>query len=140
MLVSRYRPCCRLDGYKEFNKDKGDRMYAVPVFVVESGLTFCLQSVVWRRFVGWLPRWSVLLGADWVIGGRSKDGTMQVKDQDYTHGNRALQVCSFSCECPFLMSLRKRCSWTSLFVLSGYRLHSKYTPNNGYARPLHNND
>ncbi len=26
MLVSRYRPCCRSDGYEEFNKDKGDRM------------------------------------------------------------------------------------------------------------------
>ncbi|KAK0479610.1 hypothetical protein IW261DRAFT_1624952 [Armillaria novae-zelandiae] len=31
-----------------------------------------------------------LLGADWTLGGRSKDEKMQVKDQDYTYGNNAL--------------------------------------------------
>ncbi len=52
--------------------------------------------------------------ADWAIGGRSKDETMQVKDQEYTHGNKALQVSPLSCLSPFLMSRRIRCSPASL--------------------------
>ncbi|KAK0235634.1 PUA-like domain-containing protein [Armillaria nabsnona] len=51
-------------------------------------------------------------------GGRSKDGTMQVKDQVYTHGNRALQNAMQSGQ--------------SVHVIRGYRLHSKYAPNNGF--------
>ncbi|KAK0235627.1 PUA-like domain-containing protein [Armillaria nabsnona] len=47
-------------------------------------------------------------------GGRSKDGTMQVKDQEYTHGNKALQLDQ------------------PVRVIRGYRLHSKYAPNNGF--------
>ncbi len=70
-----------------------------------------------------------LLGADRELGGRSKDGTMQVKDQVYTYGNRALQVCLLSCPCSFLVSRQP------MHVIRGYRLHSKYAPNNGYARP-----
>ncbi|PBL03922.1 hypothetical protein ARMGADRAFT_1157941 [Armillaria gallica] len=51
-------------------------------------------------------------------GGRSKDGTMQVKDQVYTHGNKALQKT---------MELDQ-----PVRVIRGYRLHSKYAPNNGF--------
>ncbi|KAK0449912.1 PUA-like domain-containing protein [Armillaria borealis] len=51
-------------------------------------------------------------------GGRSKDGKMQVKNQEYTHGNRALQK-TMQLDQPVL-------------VIQGYRLHSKYTPNNGF--------
>ncbi|KAK0430690.1 PUA-like domain-containing protein [Armillaria borealis] len=51
-------------------------------------------------------------------GGRSKDGTMQVKHQVYTHGNRALQK---------MMELDQ-----PVRVIRGYRLHSKYAPNNGF--------
>ncbi|KAK0449915.1 PUA-like domain-containing protein [Armillaria borealis] len=70
------------DGYKEFNKDKGDRI----------------------RLCG--------------EGGRSKDGKMQLKDQEYTHGNRALQ--------------KTMQSGQPVRVIRGYRLHSKYAPNNGF--------
>ncbi|KAK0449899.1 PUA-like domain-containing protein [Armillaria borealis] len=51
-------------------------------------------------------------------GGRSKDRTMQVKDQEYTHGNKALQKT---------MELDQ-----PVHVIRGYRLHSKYAPNNGF--------
>ncbi|KAK0449917.1 PUA-like domain-containing protein [Armillaria borealis] len=43
---------------------------------------------------------------------------MQVKDQEYTHGNRALQKT---------MELDQ-----PVRVIRGYRLHSKYAPNNGF--------
>ncbi|KAK0235625.1 PUA-like domain-containing protein [Armillaria nabsnona] len=51
-------------------------------------------------------------------GGRSKDEKMQVKNQEYTHGNRALQNTMQSGQ--------------SVRVIRGYRLHSKYAPNNGF--------
>ncbi|PBK75340.1 hypothetical protein ARMSODRAFT_1079631 [Armillaria solidipes] len=51
-------------------------------------------------------------------GGRSKDGKVQVKGQKYTHGNRALQK-SMESDQP-------------VRVIRGYRLHSKYAPNNGF--------
>ncbi|KAK0430692.1 hypothetical protein EV421DRAFT_1743777 [Armillaria borealis] len=51
--------------------------------------------------------------------GWSKDGKMQVKHQKYTHGNRALQKAMESDQ--------------PVRVIRGYRLHSKYAPNNGFC-------
>ncbi|KAK0470051.1 PUA-like domain-containing protein [Desarmillaria tabescens] len=51
-------------------------------------------------------------------GGRSKDGKMQVKDQEYTHGNRALQNTMQSGQ--------------PVRVIRGYKLDSKYAPSNGF--------
>ncbi|PBL00111.1 hypothetical protein ARMGADRAFT_364787 [Armillaria gallica] len=51
-------------------------------------------------------------------GGRSKDGKMQVKDQEYTHGNKALQNAMQYGE--------------PVRVTRGYKLDSKYAPRNGF--------
>ncbi|KAK0224634.1 PUA-like domain-containing protein [Armillaria nabsnona] len=51
-------------------------------------------------------------------GGRSKDGKMQVKDQEYTYGNKALQNAM-----QFGEPVR---------VTRGYKLDSKYAPRNGF--------
>ncbi|KAK0473094.1 PUA-like domain-containing protein [Armillaria novae-zelandiae] len=51
-------------------------------------------------------------------GGRSKDGKMQVKDQEYTCGNKALQNAMRSGE--------------PIRVIRGYKLNSKYAPRNGF--------
>ncbi|KAK0184667.1 PUA-like domain-containing protein [Armillaria mellea] len=51
-------------------------------------------------------------------GGRSKDGKMQVKNQEYTHGNKALQNTMLSGEL--------------VRVIRGYKLDSKYAPRNGF--------
>ncbi|KAK0470061.1 PUA-like domain-containing protein [Desarmillaria tabescens] len=51
-------------------------------------------------------------------GGRSNDGKMQVKDQKYTHGNRALQNTMQSGQ--------------PVRVIRGYKLNSKHAPRNGF--------
>ncbi|KAK0470057.1 PUA-like domain-containing protein [Desarmillaria tabescens] len=51
-------------------------------------------------------------------GGRSKDGKMQVKDQEYTHGNRALQNTMQSGQ--------------PVRVIRGYKLDSKHAPRNEF--------
>ncbi|KAK0470059.1 PUA-like domain-containing protein [Desarmillaria tabescens] len=63
-----------------------------------SRLIFSLQPGVWRR--------------------RSQDGKMQVKDQAYTHGNRALQNTMQTGQ--------------PIRVIRGYKLYSKHAPRNGF--------
>ncbi|KAK0235619.1 PUA-like domain-containing protein [Armillaria nabsnona] len=76
------------------------------------------RSVVLRMDTKNSTRTRAIGCADWVIGGRSKDGKMQVKHQVHTHGNKALQE---------MMQLDQ-----PVRVIQRYRLHSKYAPNNGF--------